>query len=108
MLTNELAEGLACAGYEELVCGDNSRMDRSWVKLIINMAVFVSYKPVVNKTWTQAMSEWTISATRHDLCQKSGENVNDLLAKLRCSLVKLSETAEGAVETGQAGQTSRW
>ena len=37
------------------------------------------------------MNEWTIVAPGHDLCQKSGGNVNDLLARLRCSLVKLQK-----------------
>ena len=89
LLTDEPVEGLA--GYEELVCGDSSRMDKSWVKLIINTAVLMSYEPVIRQTWTQAVDEWTIVAPGHDLCQKAGENVNDLLARLRCSLVKLQK-----------------
>jgi hypothetical protein len=89
LLTDEPVEGLA--GYEELVCGDSSRMDKSWVKLIINTAVLMSYEQVIRQTWTQAVNEWTIVAPGHDLCQKAGENVNDLLARLRCSLVKLQK-----------------
>lgn len=49
LLTDESVEGLA--GYEELVCGDSIRMDESWVKLIINTAVLMSYEPVVKQNW---------------------------------------------------------
>ena len=53
----------------------------------------MSYESVVKQTWKQAVAGWTIGAPGHDLCQKSGETVNDLLAKLRCSVqvVKLQK-----------------
>ena len=51
-------------------------MDKSWVKLIINTAVLMSYEPVVKQTWKQALVEWTLSAPGHGLCQKAGETVN--------------------------------
>ena len=57
----------------------------------LNTAVLMSYESVVKQTWKQAMAGWTIGAPGHDLCQKSGETVNDLLAKLRCSVVKLQK-----------------
>ena len=31
-------------------------MDKSWVKLIINTAVLMSYEPVVKQTWKQAVA----------------------------------------------------
>ena len=78
-------------GFEEMICGDSVRMDKSWVKLIINTAVLMSYESVVKQTWRQALDGWTINSPSHDLCQKSGETVNDLLAKLRGAEIKLQK-----------------
>ena len=38
-------------GYEEMVSGDSLRMDKSWVRMIINTAVLMSYESTVKQTW---------------------------------------------------------
>ena len=89
LLTDEPVEGLA--GYEEHVCGDSIKMNKSWVNLNINTAVLISYDAVVKQNWKQVLRKWTIRAPGHNQCQKAGETVNDLLAKMRCSVAKLKD-----------------